>query len=212
LAVTYLAMLQELRGDSDAFRAQATEALSQTQESHAVYYQQWAQILVDFAEAGDSPSAIRLAELENAIDAFVATGARLRLPYYLSLLARACQQAGEHQKALEAIQRAISEARKGGERCWDAQLYWLRGRFLLLGPPEEQALAGEAFLRALNVAGEQGALAFELRAAVSLAELWQAQQPPQVKPLLTPILSRFSEGRESPEYQTARKIIDFLPS
>jgi DNA-binding SARP family transcriptional activator/predicted ATPase len=209
LAVTYLAMLQELRTDSDAFRAQAAEALSQTQESHAVYYQQWAQILVDFAEAGDSPSVTCLARLENAIDAFTATGARLRLPYYLSLLARACQQAGEHQKALEVIQRAIYEATRTRERCWDAQLYWLRGEFLLLGPPEEQALAGEAFQRALNVAGEQGALAFELRAAVSLAKLWQAQQPPEVKPLLAPILSRFSEGRQSFEYQTAQKLIDF---
>ena len=212
LAVTYLAMLQELRSDSAAFRAQATEALSQTQESRAVYYQQWAQILVDFAEAGDNPSATRLEKLENTIDAFVATGARLRLPYYLSLLARACQQAGKHHKALEVIQRAIHEATRTRERCWDAQLYWLRGEFLLLGPSEEQALAEEAFQRALRVAGEQGALAFELRAAVSLAELWQPQQAPKARPLLAPILSRFSEGRESPEYQTAKKINEFLSS
>jgi len=107
------------------------------------------------------------------------------------------------------IRQAIHEATSTRERCWDARLYWLRGEFLLLGPSEEQALAGEAFQRALEVAGEQGALAFELRAAVSLAELWQAQQSPRVKPLLAPILSRFREGRESPEYQTAQKLVDF---
>jgi len=80
LAVTYLATLQELRADSDAFRAQSAEALSQTRESHAVYYRLWARILVDFAEAGDSPSATHLAKLENAIDAFVATGRACACP------------------------------------------------------------------------------------------------------------------------------------
>jgi tetratricopeptide (TPR) repeat protein len=211
LTVTYLAMLQELRSDSAAFLIQAEEALMLSQESRAPYYEQWAQILVRFANARIRPSAHHLARLEEAIQVFQATGARLRLPYYLSLLARAYQQAGENEKALKVIEQALSEALNNQERCWDAELHRLRGEFLLFPAPTSAdigAFAEAAFLRSLEVARKQQALVFELRSAVSLARLWDSQQRPlEGKQLLVPILGRLTEGYDSLDAQAARSLI-----
>jgi DNA-binding SARP family transcriptional activator len=211
LTVTYLAMLQELRADSTAFRIQAEEALTLSQESRAPYYQQWAQILVQFSEACDHPTENHLTRLKDAIQVFMATGARLRLPYFLSLLARAYQQAGENEKALKVIEQAMSEALNNQERCWDAELHRLRGEFLLFqgaNMAEASAFAEAAFLRSLEIARSQHALAFELRAAVSLARLWYEQQRPlEAKQLLNPILNRYTEGYASKDIQSARILI-----
>ena len=212
LTVTYLAMLQELRADSAAFRTQAEEALRLTQEYRAPYYYQWAQILVQFADACDHPSANHLARLEDAIRVFTSTGARLRLPYYLSLLARAYQQAGENEKALAVIEQAMSEGLNNQERCWDSELHRLRGEFLLFqsaNTAEAAAAAEAAFLRSLEIARTQQALAFKLRAASSLARLRQAQQRSlEGKDLLASILSRFTEGHDSQDVQAARSLIE----
>jgi predicted ATPase/DNA-binding SARP family transcriptional activator len=211
LTVTYLALLQELRADSAAFRTQAEQALRLAKESRAPYYQHWAQILVHFADACDHPSTNHLTRLEDAIHVFMTSGARLRLPYYLSLLARAYQQAGENEKALTVIEQAMGEALNNQERCWDAELHRLRGEFLLFqsaNAADAAAFAEAAFLRSLEIARMQHALAFELRTAVSLGRLWHAQQRPlEAKRLLIPILDRFTEGRSSQDAQSARSLI-----
>ena len=114
-----------------------------------------------------------ITRLEDAIQAFKATGARLRLPYYLSLLARAYHQAGEHEKALTVIEQAMSEALNNQERCWDAELHRLRGEFFLF----QECDAAEGCIYTL-VRNRQSTrcMAFELRTAVSLARLWIAQK------------------------------------
>jgi predicted ATPase len=222
-------MLQELRADSAAFQVQAEKALVLSQESRAPYYQQWAQILVEFASACNQPSADHLARIEDAINNFTATGARIRLPYYLSLLARAYRQAGKNEKALEVISQAIREASNSQERCWDADLHRLRAEFLLAqeglipvtaGAVEAQrvidgsistetlAFAEGELSRSLEIARIQGATVYELRASVSLARIRQAQhRTPLVKELLIPVLNRLEEGRDTADVQAAQFIL-----
>ena len=55
-------------------------------------------------------------------------------------------------------------------------------------------------IKALNVAKPQGALAWELRSATSLAQLWQRQgRYRQAHELLAPIYQRFTEGFATPD-------------
>jgi DNA-binding SARP family transcriptional activator len=211
LTVTYLATLLEFRSDTADFHAKAEEALAQSQESRAPYYQAWAQILVEFADASDHPTVNHLTRLEEAIHAFTETGARIRMPYYLSLLARAYHKAEADEKALDVIEQALGEALNNQERCWDAELYRLRGEFLLsLGKnsTESLAFAEMAFLHSLEIARKQQALIYELRAAISLARLWDMEyQSPEREQLLLPILNRFTEAQDSPEVQSARSLL-----
>ena len=61
------------------------------------------------------------------------------------------------------------------ERCWEAEVCRLRGVLLLRQPGTPQAEAEAWLQRALDVARRQEAKSLELRAAMSLARLWQQQ-------------------------------------
>lgn len=74
-----------------------------------------------------------------------------------------------------------------------------------------RAAAESLLIRALNVAKHQGALAWELRSATSLAQMWQRQgRHRQAHTLLAPICDRFTEGHATPDLTKARQLLDEL--
>ncbi|QXI09949.1 ATP-binding protein [Pseudomonas zeae] len=77
---------------------------------------------------------------------------------------------------------------------------------------EETLKEAEALLQqSLTIARSQGALAWELRSATSLAQLWQRQSRSQeALDLLTPIYQRFTEGYATPDLRKVRLLIDDL--
>jgi predicted ATPase/DNA-binding winged helix-turn-helix (wHTH) protein len=80
-------------------------------------------------------------------------------------------------------------------------------------PAREEALKeAEALLQqSLTIARSQGALAWELRSATSLAQLWRRQSRCQeALDLLTPIYQRFTEGYATPDLRKVRLLIDEL--
>jgi DNA-binding SARP family transcriptional activator/predicted ATPase len=207
LAATYLALLQQLCGDAVAFRQQADVALALATTFKAPYYRAWASVLVAFADIVGHPEAERVFRLRQAIEAFKKTGARLRLPYFLALLAESCLRAGQHDVGLGVVDEALQEAGARGERFWDADLHRVRGELLLAAGSEDGA--GEAaFLAALEIATQQRAKALELRAATSLARLWGRRgRPADALGLLAPLYGSFDQGPETPDLQAARSVV-----
>ncbi len=86
------------------------------------------------------------------------------------------------------------------------------GYLLAVNDSDEAAREVEALLiRALNVASNQGALAWELRSATALAQLWlRLGRPLQAQELLAPVYARFTEGFATPDLQKARRLLDNL--
>lgn len=77
--------------------------------------------------------------------------------------------------------------------------------------PLKAATAETVLLKALNVAKAQGALAWELRSATSLAQLWKRQGHSQrAYDLLAPIYQRYTEGFATPDLMTVRRLLDEL--
>ncbi|WP_460156323.1 ATP-binding protein [Pseudomonas sp. S2_H10] len=77
--------------------------------------------------------------------------------------------------------------------------------------PVRAATAETLLLKALDVAKTQGALAWELRSATSLAQLWQRQgQPRRAHALLATVYQRFTEGFATPDLMTVRRLLDEL--
>jgi predicted ATPase len=207
IAATYLALLQQLRGDPAVFRLQAEEALGLATEFKATYYRAWAAILVAYAETLSDPEPAGLARLRSSIESFKQTGARVRLPYYLALLADAHLRADEAEAGLEVVEEGLTRARETNERWWDAELHRLRAELLLRGGAVA-AEAEAALRRALEIARGQQARSLELRAACALARLWAASgRGVEAKDLLAPVYSSFTEGLETPDLQAARALL-----
>ena len=200
LAATYLALLQQLRSDPETARTSAQRALAITTESRAPYYRAWSQILVCHAETVRRPDAETIAALRASIDEFRASGARLRLPYYLGLLAGACCRAGRTAEGMGVLDEALAEVRSSNERWCDAELHRLRGDLrLAAGGGEDEARA--AYGRSLEVARSMGAPSLALRAATSLARLTRTAGP------LAEVIHTLSEGSNTPDQVAARSLL-----
>lgn len=199
LALTYLAMLHQLCADAATAKAQAEAALALTSEYRTPYYHAWSAILVSYALASEQPGMQAIAGLRAAIAAFQTSGARLRLPYYLGLLASVYSRAGRTAEGLAAVDEGLAAARMHNERWWDAELHRLRGE-LLLGSGADAHEAEAAYLRSIEIARAQQARGLELRTATSLAQLWCAShRRDDARRLLTAVYGWFTEGLDTPD-------------
>jgi len=94
---------------------------------------------------------------------------------------------------------------RSGERVFHSELLRLRGLIALDGG--DRAAAERALRQALDVARAQGARLFELRAATALAESCGSECV-EIRDALEPVYSSFREGRDSPDLQRARAVLD----
>ncbi|MGZ0714787.1 ATP-binding protein [Pseudomonas palleroniana] len=87
----------------------------------------------------------------------------------------------------------------------------LRARAHALLAQNSQSAAETVLLQALEIARTQGARAWELRTATSLAELWQRQgRLQQAHDLLAPLYNAFTEGFATPDLSKVRRLLDEL--
>ena len=160
--------------------------------------------------ATEQPDEERIGHLRGSITELKASGARLRLPYYLALLAQVYERVGHAEEGLAAIDEARAVARTHNEHWWDAELHRLRGEFLLMRGADASDVEA-AFLHAIEIAQSQQARSLELRATMSLARLWNAQhRSNDAKHRLQDIYSWFTEGFETPDLQAARLLLEQL--
>jgi DNA-binding SARP family transcriptional activator/predicted ATPase len=210
LALAYLALLQQLCADEAVAREHAEQALALANKYQAPYYRTWAAILVSYAQSLEQPDEERIAHLRGSITAFKASSARLRLPYYLALLAQVYGKAGHVEEGLASIDEALSEARTHNERWWDAELHRLRGELLLMHGADVSDVEA-ALLRAIEIARSQQARSLELRATMSLARLWSAQhRSDDARRRLGDVYAWFTEGFETPDLRAARLLLTEL--
>jgi predicted ATPase len=75
----------------------------------------------------------------------------------------------------------------------------------------DEAQAETCVQRALDVARRQQAKSLELRAAMSLARLWQQQSKGDAaRELLAPVYGWFTEGFDTPDLQEAKALLEEL--
>ena len=71
--------------------------------------------------------------------------------------------------------------------------------------------AAARYTRALDIAREYGARSYELRAATSLARLWQQQgNRAEARDLLPPVYAGFTEGFDTRDLQEAKTLLATL--
>jgi predicted ATPase len=101
--------------------------------------------------------------------------------------------------------------RTSEERLYAAEVYRLRGELLRQQSAAQQGEAEEHLHQALTIARRQQAKSWELRAAMSLARLWQQQgKQAEACALLAPIYGWFTEGFDTADLQEAKVLLEEL--
>jgi predicted ATPase len=100
---------------------------------------------------------------------------------------------------------------KSGGNWYEADIHRLQGECLLVQSSDNHTAAETCFHHALDIARHQQAKSFELRAATSLARLWQSQGKRQeTHDLLAPVYYCFTEGFDTPDRKDAKALLDEL--
>jgi predicted ATPase len=126
-------------------------------------------------------------------------------------LADALGKGGWVEEGLAVLDEALAVVDNTGERFWEAELLRLKGALLFLRSTEHHAEAETYFHQALDVARRQEAKSLELRAAMSLARLWQRQgKQAAAHALLAPIYGWFTEGFDTHDLRAAQALLEEL--
>ena len=120
------------------------------------------------------------------------------------VLAEAEARAGDADRALAILDEALATSERIGHRAFEAELHRVRGEMVLERDPPNPAPPKEALRSAIAVAQRQGTRSFELRAALSLAKLYQSTgRPNDAHAVLAPALEGFAPTPEMPEIAEA---------
>ncbi len=152
-----------------------------------------------------------IAEMRQGLMSFHATGAAAHRSYFLALLAEAYGRTGQAKEGLGVLAEALDWVEKTGERTWEAEIHRLKGELLLVRSAENTSEAEGCFNRAIEVARRQSAKSPELRAAMSLARLWQAAgKTAEARELLAPVYDWFTEGFDTADLKDAKALLEAL--
>ena len=129
----------------------------------------------------------------------------------MALAAEAYGRGRRYDEGLAMLEEALALVDQSEERYWEAEIHRLKGALLLARSAEHQVEAEACFHEALAVARHQQAKSLELRAAMSLARLWQQQdRRAEAHELLAPVYGWFTEGFNTLDLQEAKALLDAL--
>ncbi len=205
------AILRQFVGDWVAVGAQADKAIGMATEQGFALVQAAGTILLGWAQVHEGHGTDGARQIRQGVDAYRATGATLQLPHFLAAMSEAARANGRPEEAHNVLVDAMAIVESTGERYLEAELHRLQGELLLDRSPGNHGLAEDAFQEALSIARAQQAKSLELRAAISLARLWQAQAKTKAaRELLAPVHERFTEGFDTKDLKEAKSLLEEL--
>ncbi len=160
------AQLYQLRGEATLVQVFAKEAMELADEYGLALWVTYGLIELGWAEAelGDAEGGIE--KMQRGLAEYEVTGAKLRSPYFLGLLADQLSKAGQLEEGLAAITKALTLAEHTGEGYALSELHRIKGELVV--KTGDRALAQSCFAEALAIAQQQQAKFWELRARMSI--------------------------------------------
>ena len=206
----YIALYHILRGDSQAAKPIATIAVNLSREHGMAHWLAAGEVDSNWARA-------RLGERQSGMmglrEALAVYPGKMHMPFFQGLLAELEAESDDADGALRRIDEALTLANETGEHWTDALLHRIRGEILLRRDPANTAATEEAIKTAIAVAQKQKARTFELRAALSLARLYQSTgRLAEAHAVLAPAIEGFSPTPEMPEIAEAQALLASLDS
>ena len=210
-ALSFLLMLQALRGEEVAAQTPMTRLRAMAQKQNNPVYLALTTLTEGVITLAQKQTTQAITLLEEALAGLRAAGVNQMLTYHLSFLATAYAQAGAIEKGLATLQEAFALIARTEERFWEAELHRLQGELLLQLSPQNAEAAEAAFARSLRIAQTQQAKSLELRTVTSLSRLYQSQGKGQeARQQLSAIYTWFTEGFATKDLQVAKVLLDSL--
>ena len=228
VSLHFKTVLHQYEGEVEKADTAVTQMLQICQEHGFSAWEAAATVMKGWASAEQSCPEEGIAIIRKGIAAWEETRGELLLPLFLALLAQAYQRAGQYSLALQTLDSALCVTTRTGERTYAAELARRKGELCLIlaektvrvglpNPYDKEntastvAQAESHFQEALAVARQQDAKSWELRAALSLSELWRTQNRGEdAYNLLKPIYAWFSEGFDTKDLVRARDLLKEL--
>jgi class 3 adenylate cyclase/DNA-binding winged helix-turn-helix (wHTH) protein/predicted ATPase len=233
-ALDYAAVLHHCRREGQVAQERAEKMVGLSQEHGFSFWLSEGMILQGYGLVKQGQKAEGIAQMCQGLAAHRATGTELARPSFLALLAEGYGDDGQVEEALSVLDEALIAVQNTGECWWEAELYRLRGELGSLQAvdtenpgtaPIKTAMRIETnggstarssltpnveacFHKALTIARRQHAKSLELRAAISLARLWQRQaKRAEARHLLVEVYSWFTEGFDTADLQEANALL-----
>jgi predicted ATPase len=169
VALTWAAILGYSERNLAEVERCSSDVIELSTRHHFAFYFAAGFILRGWTRSGSGDTAEGISLIENGIRDYRATGAVLRVPFFLGLKAEALYLADRTSEALEAISEAEALVERFEDCHWCAELHRLRAVFLAnIGADEAKVLA--SFCEAIRIAKEQNSISLEKRAEATYAE------------------------------------------
>jgi predicted ATPase/class 3 adenylate cyclase/DNA-binding winged helix-turn-helix (wHTH) protein len=210
-ALAIAAMFHQFRRKRPAVQEHAEALISLATEQEFPYWRAFGSILQGWALVYQGQTQEGLAQIQQGLTAWRATGAEVFRPYFLAVLAEAHGIMGQPEAGLTVLTEALTLVDKTGERWYEPELHRLKGELLLQQFADHHAEAQACFQQALDVARSLQAKSLELRAATSLARLWQQEgNHYEAYELLAEVYGWFTEGFDTADLQEAKALLEEL--
>ena len=164
--------------------------------------------------------AARRGKIEEGVALLGSAIAELRVIHYgvfysmfVGEYADALARSGRAAEGLAMIDEAITRCERHEERWYLAELQRIRGEILLRGAePDAAKQAEHCFSQALDCAGRQGTVAWQLRAATSLAQLHLNEgRIREARVILSQAYKEFTEGFATADLRVAQALLSSIP-
>lgn len=209
-ALSFAATLQRWQNKPDEALALSTEAIAIAREQDFPLWLVSAGMSSGWARAvlGDPEGGI--AEVKFSIEGMRAAIGGISV-VFLSALVHTLVHLGRYGEALDAIAETLADAARNGDGHYLAELHRLKAECLLAAFPDQAKQAEAQLDEALAISRRQNATGLELRAATSLARLWQQQgKRAAARRLLAKVYGRFTEGFASHDLRQAATLLHSL--
>jgi predicted ATPase len=201
----------QFRREGRAAQECAEALISLAQEQGVPHWMAGGAMLRGWALAYQGQAKEGIEQIHQGLRTRRAMGAEIFRPYWLALLAEAHGTIEEPEVGLTALAEALTVMDTTEERWYESEINRLQGVLLLQQSSDNQAEAEHCFHQAIAIARTQQAKSFELRAATSLARLWQQQGKRQdAHALLAPVYHWFTEGFDTADLKDAKALLDEL--
>jgi class 3 adenylate cyclase/predicted ATPase/energy-coupling factor transporter ATP-binding protein EcfA2 len=205
------AMVHQFRREVRAAQERAEATISLAKEQGFPTWMALGAMLHGWALVHQGQAREGIAQITQGLTAYRATGAEIVRPYFLALLAEAHGTIAQPEAGLAVLAEALTLVDSSGERFYEAELHRLKGELLLQQASETHLEAETCFQHAIRIAQSQQAKSWELRAAMSLACLWQQQGKRQeAYDLLASVYGWFTEGFDTADLQDAKVLLHEL--